>query len=169
MAQAKTKNSTKSDHVAELGAYVLQLCNRFDELDAVKAQGAGAIYRDRECRDIDDRIDCLRAYMTTITAGSLEGAAVHLSLAYGIIRDIFERGGDVSDFEQSQAEDRFTRLMFSVLFALEDATGTKDRFQSLGIERQMSRRFNPWVPSDAIVYEIEEEARENAKRIRSAG
>ena len=119
---------------------------RIEELDldrvALKKDGVEAMYLESEYEDVEDRIQCLFAYASTLPAKCTEGAILQIALA-DTIYHLATSDSDPPSWRVKQDDKRFSRLIWSAVRALSDdpdfdlpAMGVHGRF--------LGEHHNPW-------------------------
>jgi hypothetical protein len=166
MPRADSTNTTIApavDPVAEIGRRLEELAVRRDEIEAAgfnrNEPGIYKIYRDGALDDVDDQIDCLRAYATTMRATSLEGALVQIGLADLIFDDATENRLKEWDLKVSRLRHR--RLIHSAVGQLIKVVDLDTG--AIGLWRSLGENQDPWTPYEKRVATIIEEHPEHGR------
>jgi hypothetical protein len=131
------------DPLVEIGREITRLYDRIRVLDA--REGLTPIeknYAADEHSDLWDRIDCLRAYATTLQAKSLTGALVQLGIAAKLFDDATE-DRNAPEWKVDTAGQRFKRVIYSIIKPVANACDPDVGDHAFYVHRP--EYMNPWV------------------------
>lgn len=160
MPQAKSKSSTTAppksfaaDHPDVLVRTALEirwLADRSNDISLGPKDEAGShrIYREKEVKQLLDREDALRNYLTAVRTTTIEGALVQVEEIGRIVDAHF--GFDSDENEKEHTQRKLERLLYSIEGFLRSTLPSSSAQKLLALYTHC----NPWRPFEDRLAEI---------------
>lgn len=140
--------TTRDDPLIAMGRHLAHLEDHYESLDSERTKarregdGSKEIYVESDLENTYNLLTAARAAITLSPAQSLEGALLHIGLAYHFATDVFDNP-DIDGYQRKSQHLRFDRCIYSALAFLRQDMEAES---TSTIDRLAGPHMNPWTP-----------------------